>query len=571
MFGPYNRKTNAKLTVSFFLSMAIVTNSVPMPVFSAASNPGPAKTDAKFTKSDHTDLSTSKVNDPAKSSNPKVRSAEPSGNKPAVETFAGPPLSFEANKGQAGPRVSFLAHTRGGDVLLSSQETTLLINKTKADVKNAHSRSSKLDPPSVTTLRMRFQGGNPNPKVSGLEELPGKTNYFLGNDSSKWRTEIPNYKRVRYEAVYPGIDVVYYGNQNQLEYDFVVAPYANPNSIRIRFDDRCKLRISRNGDLVIAVDGIEVRQLRPTIYQDSQDGKVAVSGRYRLRHHEISFEIGAYDQSKPLIIDPVLSYSSYLWGIGGYDIALDSGRNMYIVGAAWGTGLTLVNPVQSTYAGNTDIYIQKFDPTGSTLLFSTYLGGNNRDDGNGYAFPRIAVDPAGNIYVKGTTSSTNFPTVNAIQQSPGGGLDAYVAKIAATGSQLIYSTYLGGSSQEEWGDIAVDQSGNAYVTGSTFSPNFPTHNALMAPACNGTNRDVFVSVLDPTGSNFIYSTHIGGGTNQGDEGGKGIAVDAAGNAYVTGDGSTLFPTTPGAYQTSGGGGFILKSTPTAVRFFTQLI
>ena len=582
MFGLYSRITNAKLTISFLLSMVIVMNSVPIPVCSAALYFGP-KVVAKLTQSDSTDFSTSKVKDPPKHSDDTVPRPEErlltfsspswSGEKPAVETFAGPPLSFETNKGQADASVKFLAHSPGGGILLSSQETTVVLSKTKAGVKkNAHSRSARLDPPSVTTLKMKFQGGNPNPKAIGLEELPGKTNYFLGNDSTKWRTEIPNYKKVRYEAVYPGIDVVYYGNQNQLEYDFVVAPHADPKSIRIRFDDRCKLRISRNGDLLINSGGIEIRQFRPNIYQNSTNGRIAVSGRYVLRLHEISFEIGAYDQSKPLIIDPLLSYSSYLWSTG-YDIALDSGRNIYVVGVVVETGLTLVNPVQSTYAGETDIYIQKFDPTGSTLLLSTYLGGSNRDDGNGYAHPSIAVDQSGNIYVRGTTSSTDFPTMNAIQATFGGGvLDAYVAKLNAAGSQLIYSTYLGGSSHEEGGGIAVDQAGNAYVTGSTYSTNFPTYRPLMPPSCDGNNRDVFVSVLNSTGSNFIYSTHIGGGTNQGDEAGMGIAVDAAGNAYVTGDGSSLFPTTPGAYQTSGGGGFILKINPdgSALLYSTHL-
>lgn len=487
----------------------------------------------------------------------KKPTSSPGDKKPAVETFTGPSLSFEPNRGKANGSVNFVAHGPGGGIVLSSLETTLLLDKTKRETKNSYRRSRNLASPSFAAVRMKLQDANPNNKAIGLDELPGKTNYFLGNDSSKWRTDIPNYKRVKYEAVYPGIDVIYYGNQNQLEYDFVVAPYADPNSIKIRFDDRCKLKISRNGDLLIVVDGIQLRQLKPIIYQSTDAGRIAVSGRYVLRHHEVSFEIGAYDQSKPLIIDPLLSYSSYLWGGQGLDIALDSARNIYLVGRVTTAPIPLVDPVQSANAGNTDIFIQKFDPTGSILLFSSYLGGSDRDDGNGYADPSIAVDAAGNIYVRGTTSSTDFPTVNAIQPIFGGNLDAYVSKINASGNQLIYSTYLGGSSSEEWGDIAVDSLGNAYVTGSTYSTNFPTHNPLMPPACDSFNRDVFVSALNPTGS-FIYSTHLGSGTQQGDEAGMGIAVDAAGNAYVTGKGSPTYPTTPGAYQTNVDGGFITK-------------
>jgi Bacterial Ig domain/Carboxypeptidase regulatory-like domain/IPT/TIG domain/Beta-propeller repeat len=549
MFGSYNRKTSLKFTVSLLLGVVIVLNSVPLPALASY----------QMTRERVTNNPPEKITNKEKS----LLSSSPgtSGKKPAVETFAGPPLSFETNKGQADATVKFLAHSGSGGVLLSSRETTLLLTKTKANVKNAHSRSATLDPPSLTALRMKLQGANPNPKVIGLDELPGKTNYFLGNDSSKWRTEIPNYKRVRYDAVYSGIDVIYYGNQNQLEYDFVVSPYADPSSIKIRFDNHCKLRISRNGDLLISSGGIQVRQFKPTIYQNSGAGKIAVSGRYVLRNREVTFELGAYNRSKTLIIDPLLSYSSYLWA-QAYDIALDSARNMYVVGAASGTTLPLVNPVQSTSGGSTDIYVQKFDPTGSTLLFSTYLGGSDRDDGNGSNHPSIAVDPSGNIYVRGNTSSTDFPTMNAIQATYGGGfLDAFVAKLNGAGSQLIYSTYLGGSSHEEGGGITVDQFGNAYVTGGTYSTNFPTYHPLMPPSCDGNNRDVFVSVLDSTGSNFIYSTHIGGGTNQGDEAGQGIAVDAAGNAYVTGRGSSMFPTTPGAYQTTGIGGFIIKVNP----------
>jgi hypothetical protein len=448
------------------------------------------------------------------------------------------PLRLELNAGQTDASVRFLSRGPGYALFLTGNEAVLSLEK----------RSPKAISPPVA-LRMSLAGANPNATVTGLDELPGKSNYFIGNDPAKWRTNVPTYAKVKYKNVYRGIDLVYYGNPQQLEYDFLVAPGADPKAISLdvtavlssHSGRRTPLRIDANGDLVIQAGDDQVRLHKPVVYQASEgSARHFVDGHYLLKSgNRVSFEVASYDRGKTLVIDPVLVYSTYLGGSGydlGYGIAVDSAGNAYVTGGSLSTDFPTANPLQPIYGGGSsfgDAFVAKLNPAGSALVYSTYLGGSGDDQGNG-----IAVDSSGNAYVTGNTSSTNFPTAGPLQTVYGGEQDAFVAKVNAAGSALVYSTYLGGSSEDSGNGIAVDSSGTAYVTGFTSSSNFPTASPLQAVF--GGDEDAFVSKLNPSGSALVYSTYLGG---SGEDTGNGIAVDSSENAYITGlTTSTNFPT-----------------------------
>jgi len=463
------------------------------------------------------------------------------------------PLSFEANRGQTDAQVKFLARGRGYTLFLTATEVVLVLRQ-PANFPSSPRPGGREDGPgerhfqpekaTATVLRMKLVGANPVPQVVGLEELPGKVNYFLGKDPIKWRTNVPIYAKVRYQEVYPGVILEYYGTQGQLEYDFIVAPGGNPNAIRLSFQDQAgqalPLRIDAQGDLILQTAAGELRLRKPRIYQEINGVKQAIPGRYVLLilppgvgksdgFHQVGFEVTAYDASKPLVIDPVpvLSYSTYLGGSdidGSNDLAIDAAGNVYVTGLAYSTDFPTVSPIQATNGGNGDAFVTKLDPTGSALLYSTYLGGSDLDISLG-----IAVDAAGNAYVTGFTRSTDFPTVNPVQPSFIGFQSAFVTKIDPTGSALVYSTYLGGGGSGGTG-IAVDAAGNAYVTGDTDCGYFPTTPGAFQPSSGG-GIDAFVTKLDSLGSALVYSTCLGGA---GLDVGLGITVDGAGNTYVTG-------------------------------------
>jgi hypothetical protein len=432
-------------------------------------------------------------------------------------------LHFEANQGQTEGQVRFLARGSGYGLFLTPTESVLSLKRPEAG------------PPAV--LRMKLLGANPRPVVVGREELPGKSNYFIGNDPKKWRTNVPQYARVEYEDVYPGVNLAYYGNQGQIEYDFVVNPGANPRRIRFGIEGADAVRMDEDGNLVMAVRGGEVVQRAPVIYQEVDGVRKAVDGRFVLdAAREVGFEVGAYDSNRPLVLDPLLVYSTYLGG-GDFEMALgiavDASGNAYVTGATLSTDFPTANALQGAKAGGIDTFVAKLDAAGSAVIYSSYVGGS----GDEYARD-IAVDGSGNAYVTGWTLSTNFPTGNALQAASGGSFDAFVTKLDATGAALAYSTYLGGSDTDQGLGIAVDTSGNAYVAGQTNSTNFPTANPLQA--VNAGASDAFVAKLNAAGSALVYSTYLGG---EFDELGTGVAVTASGNAYVTGwTGSTDFPT-----------------------------
>ncbi len=461
-------------------------------------------------------------------------------------TFAGPaaqfgklPLAFERNQGQTDAKVNFLARTPGYTLFLTTGEAVL---SAKSGV-----------------LRMTLLGANPAPAVSGVDEMPGKANYFLGADAAKWHANVPTYSKVAYKSVYSGIDLVYYGNQSQLEYDFIVAPGADPHRIRFALRGTSQITRSGEGDLVLPMPDGDIRWHKPFAYQVTNGERQQIAARYVMKSNgDVAFEVGRYDTRKPLFIDPLI-YSTYLGGTHGanaYGIALDSSGNAYIAGATASTDFPTVNPLQPANGGGGkyDAFVSKFNSTGSTLLYSTYLGGSADDYATG-----IAVDSAGNAYVAGYTGSTDFPTQNPLQTYIGGGYDAFVAKINPDGSALVYSTYIAGSGNDAAHAIATDSAGNAYVTGTTSSTDFPTLKPIQ-PSLNGGN-DVFISKINPTGSAFVYSTYFGGSSN---EVAYGIAVDSSNAVYITGYTDSLdLPVRHAAQATAGGEGdaFVAKFNP----------
>src|SRR5438552_1638880 len=437
------------------------------------------------------------------------------------ETYGKLPLHFEANQGQTHQDVRFLARGSGYSLYLTAGEAVLVLTKPNPDATRARG--------TPVVVRMSLVGAAPKPPVSGLDELPGKANYLIGKDPAKWRTNVPTYAKVHYRAVYPGIDLVYYGNQRQLEYDFVVAPGADPERIVLGFQGGERLEINAEGELVLHAGGGALRQQKPVIYQEINGVRTRIEGRYVLKDaHRVGFQVAAYDQSRPLVIDPTLVYATYLGGSisdDGYGIAVDAAGSAYVTGLAGSTDFPTASPLQAASGGGTDAFVSRLHAVGSALVYSTYLGGSGSELGVG-----IAVDAAGSAYVTGQTTSTDFPTANPLQAASGGGTDAFVSKLDAAGCALLYSTYLGGSGGDGGGGIAVDAAGSAYVTGWTTSTNFPTASPLQSAKAGFT--DAFVSKLNAAGSALLYSTYLGGGF--GDNYGLGIAVDAAGAAYVTG-------------------------------------
>ncbi len=458
------------------------------------------------------------------------------------------PLSFEANAGQTDPRVAFLARGAGQALFLTPAEAVLSLRAASPDAAT-----------SPATVRLKLRGASRTPRVTGLEPLAARSHYLVGNDPARWRTDVPHFGKVRYEAVYPGIDLVYYGRQGQLEYDFVVQPGADPRQIRLDFAGADRVELDAQGDLLVHVGPETLRQHKPIVYQERDGARETVAGSYVVDGRRAAFRLGGYDRSRPLVIDPVLTFSTYLGGgdDAGQGIAVDGSGFVYVTGRA-SYGFPLANPLQGTLAGAWDVFVAKLDPTGSSLVYSTYLGGSGNDEGLG-----VAVDASGNAYVTGYTQSSNFPTASPLQGANAGGSDVFVAKLNAAGSALVYSTYLGGSGDDTGRRIALDGSGNAYLVGDTSSLNFPTA-APFQPLNQGGPFDAFVVKLNPTGSTLVYSTYLGGGYN---DVGRGLAVDGSGNAYVTGETASLNFPTANAFQPTNGGGangydaFVTKLNP----------
>ena len=479
----------------------------------------------------------------------------------AKASTPGMPLFFEANRGQTPGAATFVARGHNYQFLLFPGEAQIVLRKSDGKLGLTQGRGEL--PPriaaSTRALRMQILGGSSTASMSGENLMQGKMNYFIGNNPSQWRTRVPLYRRVQARNVYPKIDLSWYGNEQRLEYDFVVHPGASPQTIAIRFAGADKIRISPSGELVLQLGDEEIRQPAPTVYQFDGHARKTISGAYVLRSsNSIGFQIGEYNRELPLTIDPILSYSTYFGGNAG-DAALSvkvsaSDGSIYLAGETLSSSFPFSTPAgafQPAFGGgaiNGDAFVAKLDNTATELIYFTYVGGSGNDGALD-----LAIDGAGNAYITGFTESTNYPTFNALYPAISGSpdtnfhvfpADAFVTELSADGSALVYSTYLGGSAQDVAGAIAVDGSGNSYVTGYTFSTNFPT-TSTCCDRLNGT-RDVFVSKLGPNGQPLLYSSYLGG-TN--DDAGEGIAVDLAGFAYVTGyTASTNFPTTTNAMR-----------------------
>lgn len=440
------------------------------------------------------------------------------------------PLSFEPNLGQVDARVTFLARSHGLRLFLTPSQSVLTFPR---------GGSADLVAP------MEFVGADPAVRVVGEEALPGKVNYLLGRDSARWRTDIPTFARVRYRAIYPGIDLIYYGRHGRIEYDFVVEPGAEPSDIRLRFPAAEALSLDADGSLLVRTAGQTLRYLRPLAYQERWGWRDDVPAEYRIEGADtVRFRLGAYDRARRLVIDPVLVYATYLGGSDAdslFGVAVDSFENAYVTGFSRSSDFpspTRLTPFNATE----DILVVKVNASGTAIVYATLFGGTSDDEGHG-----IAVDAAGNAFIAGQSASFDYPTTPGAFQNchsisctaPTGTWDFVVAKLNPDGNALVYSTFIGRADDNEHrASLAIDGAGHAYVTGATLSPAFPTANAVQ-PAFGGGTFDAVVVKLDPAGSGLVYSTFLGG---EADEKGFGIAVDPSGNAYVTGRTTSLaFP------------------------------
>lgn len=497
------------------------------------------------------------------------------------------PLSFEGNQDQ------FISRGPGYSLFLGVGEVVLNLERG--------------EPASLDTLRMRLIGSNPKAVGNALERQPGVVSYFIGNDPKKWRTAIPTYGRIRYSRIYPGIDLIFYGNQRRLEYDLVIAPGADPSRIAWRIDG-ARVRLDAHGNLILAApDGVAMFE-KPVLYQRDRDRKTPVEGEFALASNQVRFRVGAYDHSRPLIIDPVLSYATYLGGsnmdnignstgpgilqVGASQaLAIDSAGSAYVTGYTQSVDFPVENPYQGTQPSKTggfpyrSVFVTKFSPDGSSLVYSTYLGGDATD----FAYA-IAVDASGSAYVTGETYSVNFPITTGVYQtvcSPqpntksaslnaapaacnSSNNSAFVTKLSPAGTSLVYSTFLGGFGAAYGTGIAVDSAGRAYVVGFEDAPCntsylyqgcFPTTSGAIIStlAANNVTTYCFAAVFDPNGANLLYSTLFGdlnglktsttvtsGGTLA-----TGVTVDSNGYFYLVGETQAgKLPTTAGVVQQS---------------------
>jgi hypothetical protein len=452
------------------------------------------------------------------------------------------PLSFEANQRQAPPDAQFVCRTPSLTVLVKQSGLTFSVRTNPAP----HTALQTTPPPQFATsriLEMRFAHARPDSTWTAEEKFPAESNYFLGSAAGNWITGVPHYASVRYHRVYPNIDVAYYGSSRNLEYDLVVAAHGDPGLVRLAFTGIDGIQLSPSGDLLLRTAGQSVRLNHPTAYQVIHGARHLVAVSFVPRGRQIGFRLGSYDPERPLIIDPVLSYSTYLGGTddeGIFGIGFDREGNLYVAGETSSLDFPARHAVQSKVGGNYDAFVSKFDPSGSRLIYSTYLGGSMYDHAVG-----IAVDPRGSVYVAGLTNSPDFPVFHALQSKLAGSYDAFVTRLSPSGSQLVYSTYLGGAGFDTASGIAINRRGDAFVVGSTGSLDFPiTANALQRVCDQGALpglcfNDAFVTRLDPAGAKLVYSTYLGGA--QYDEAGS-VAIDDQDQAWVVGQtSSTNFP------------------------------
>jgi len=467
--------------------------------------------------------------------------------QPAIDrSYGSVPLAFEANHGRTDERVDFLARGRGYSLFLTKGGGATLM---------------MVEAPGAV-VRMHVEGASQNVRGAGTSRLPGKVNYLTGGDRTS-HTNLSTFARVLYRDVYPGIDLVYYGNQSRLEYDFIVHPGARPDRIALRFEGADMLSVNPSGDLVVSIGSREIVQRRPVVYQEKAGVREAVSGVYAIGpDRRVTFRIGAYDTARPLVIDPVLVYSTFLGGTlrhgsgdGASAISVDGAGFIFVAGATASLDFPVTaGTYDASFNGFLDAYVLKLTPDASAVVFGTFLGGSNSEQ-----LYDLALDLAGDMYLTGATSSADFPTTIGAFDSTLGVADGYVAKLSADGVTLLMSTYVGGNSTDIGQSIAVDALGNAYVAGHTWSTDFPTTDGAFDRTANGW-QDAFALKVSAGGA-LIYSTYLGG--NYYDYG-WGIDIDAAGSAYVAGGSrSPDFPWVAGSFDTTQdeSNGFVVKLTP----------
>ncbi len=456
--------------------------------------------------------------------------------RPALQGFSGPPLIFTANYGQWDQKVSFRCDAGGAVIWFTRDGVYYHFNRRLSAENASHNRLPHLQDNTFSDqvlferllIKAEFVDAKMNPELTGRQLSGHITNFIKGSNPEDWQTNVPGFRSITYENIYSGINLTYYVNNGQLEYDFVVSPGAEPERIKINYNGVKGLSLDQSGQLLIETAwGIIVEQ-KPVFYQLENGRRKAVEGNYRLIDNT-TFGFSpepAYDKSLPLVIDPVYVFSTYLGGSiedWGFDITVDKDSNIYVTGMTYSADFPLEAPLIDTLTGTSDIFVTKLKTSGDSLFFSTYLGGNGSDFGLA-----MTVDEDSYCYITGTTYSTDFPTVNALQENPGGNGDLFIIKLNPAGDTLLYSTYLGGNGFDGGEDIIIDGDRNIYVTGGTDSDNFPLALPLYT---NKLQRDAFVSKISSNGSTLLYSTYLGG--DKGDFG-KAVGLDGEGNILILG-------------------------------------
>ena len=454
------------------------------------------------------------------------------------------PLTFERYQDQ------FVSRTPGYTVFLEPRQVTIAL-RDRTDEARVRQLSIK-NGAAIPTLSVRLLQSNPVSVGSPEDPLLAKSNYFIGNDPATWRTNVSLFSKVRFPSVYHNVDLVYYGNQQQLEYDFVIHPGGEPRAIRFSVDGASRASIAPSGDLILHSWGAHAILHRPVAYQIIDGERRNVSSSFlSLGRNQFGFRVAQYSHESPLIIDPVLAYSTYLGGSddeGIFGIGFDDDGNIYVAGETSSLNFPQKGGVQNHVGGDYDVFVSKFDPRGDHLIYSTYLGGTKFDHAIG-----LRVDKHGSVYVAGITLSPDFPVRNAWQPALAGTVSGFVAKLSPSGTQLEFSTYLGGHGNDEILALTIDRANAVYVAGYTNSLDFPTTlNAVQRQCDRGAHQgfclgDAFVTKFDPSGRSLVYSTYLGGA---GFDIAAGLAVNEAGEIFVTGQTTSSDFPTRNPYQSS---------------------
>lgn len=482
-----------------------------------------------------------------------------------VKTFGHIPLSFEPNRGQTNPEARFVARGQGYSLFLTPSEAVLSLQSLQKEDVLHH--PIKDDKAVSAVLRLQLLNANVSTAISGRDQLPGYSNYFIGKDQSKWLTRIPQYAKIEYSQIYSGIDLLYYGNQRQLEYDFIVAPGADPNAIAFQVQGSDKVEVGNQGQLTIHLQNTALDLQKPIVYQQINGERREVAANYVMQHDgRIGFALGAYDSRLPLVIDPILTYSSYLGGTStdaANAVAVDTTGSAYITGQTTSMDFPVVGAYQATNHG-LNAFLTKMSPDGTSVVFSTFLGGTDINCG-GDRGNSIALNAINEPFVAGRAFSTDFPVTFKGYQRTGGGCSGgggggsgFVTHFSADGTTLKYSTYFGGlvgNLPTNILSITVSQtSNNAYITGYDQTGTLATTGAFQTTLDAGGDQGAFVTKFTTDGAHLLFSTYVRA-TTAGTVIGNSIALDRNGNSYITGAAETTsLPLTRGAFQKTFGGG-----------------